>query len=109
MTDARAGRRVIIVWALVEAGQARGRLCTRALIVSIRFHASGKGAVLAFGRVLASGTPTFAVGHGADGGTRTLTGLLPRDFKSLASTIPPRPRAVVLASTRGAPEARRPA
>jgi hypothetical protein len=29
---------------------------------------------------------------GADGGTRTLTGLPPRDFKSLASTIPPRPR-----------------
>src|SRR5262245_55084672 len=29
---------------------------------------------------------------GADGGTRTLTGNLPRDFKSLASTIPPRPR-----------------
>src|SRR6186997_478749 len=28
---------------------------------------------------------------GADGGTRTLTGNLPRDFKSLASTIPPRP------------------
>src|SRR5262245_49007069 len=35
---------------------------------------------------------------GADGGTRTLTGLPPRDFKSLASTIPPRPRAAVLAS-----------
>src|SRR5690242_5106179 len=29
---------------------------------------------------------------GADGGTRTLTAILPRDFKSLASTIPPRPR-----------------
>ena len=31
---------------------------------------------------------------GADGGTRTLTGLLPTDFKSVASTIPPRPRSV---------------
>ena len=29
---------------------------------------------------------------GADGGTRTRTGLPPRDFKSLASTISPRPR-----------------
>src|SRR5262249_16953496 len=39
---------------------------------------------------------------GADGGTRTLTGLPPRDFKSLASTIPPRPRAAVVAP-RGCP------
>jgi hypothetical protein len=30
---------------------------------------------------------------GADGGTRTRTGFPPRDFKSLASTISPRPRA----------------
>src|SRR6516164_5485451 len=29
---------------------------------------------------------------GADGGTRTRTGFPPRDFKSLASTISPRPR-----------------
>src|SRR5215475_12138647 len=29
---------------------------------------------------------------GADAGTRTRTAILPRDFKSLASTIPPRPR-----------------
>ena len=33
---------------------------------------------------------------GADGGTRTLTGNHPRDFKSLASTIPPRPRGISL-------------
>ncbi len=38
---------------------------------------------------------------GADGGTRTLTGLLPRDFKSLASTIPPRPRSFDLPPARG--------
>jgi hypothetical protein len=31
---------------------------------------------------------------GADAGTRTRTGLLPRDFKSLASTIPPRPHPI---------------
>src|SRR5215510_15812262 len=30
---------------------------------------------------------------GADGGTRTLTGLPPQDFKSCVSTVPPRPRA----------------
>ena len=30
--------------------------------------------------------------RGADGGTRTRTGFPPRDFKSLASTISPRPR-----------------
>ena len=42
---------------------------------------------------------------GADGGTRTLTGFPPRDFKSLASTIPPRPRAGVLASAARAPKA----
>jgi hypothetical protein len=33
---------------------------------------------------------------GADGGTRTRTGLPPRDFKSLASTISPRPRSDTL-------------
>src|SRR5262249_34942762 len=39
---------------------------------------------------------------GADGRTRTGTGFPPRDFKSLASTISPRPRAAVLASRAGA-------
>src|SRR5579862_9817891 len=44
--------------------------------------------VLAIGRQCAWNLFIF----GADAGTRTRTGLLPRDFKSLASTIPPRPR-----------------
>src|SRR5262249_60511825 len=47
-------------------------------------------------------------GAGADGGTRTRTGFPPRDFKSLASTIPPRPRAEGLALAAGAAEARGP-
>src|SRR5690349_23592176 len=34
---------------------------------------------------------------GAGGRTRTGTGVTPRDFKSLASTIPPRPRDSLLA------------
>src|SRR3954471_16759044 len=37
---------------------------------------------------------------GADARTRTGTGLLPRDFKSLASTIPPRPRGTTPAHAR---------
>src|SRR5690349_17383872 len=40
---------------------------------------------------------------GADGGTRTLTANLPRDFKSLASTIPPRPRSTSLTARGGEP------
>jgi hypothetical protein len=42
---------------------------------------------------------------GADGGTRTHTGRTPRDFKSLASTIPPRPRGACLALRRAGPKA----
>ena len=34
----------------------------------------------------------FRLSLGADGGTRTRTGFPPRDFKSLASTVSPRPR-----------------
>src|SRR6185437_5446002 len=44
---------------------------------------------------------TITAKAGADARTRTGTGLLPRDFKSLASTIPPRPR-VGLSSPAGA-------
>src|SRR5215470_9647223 len=38
---------------------------------------------------------------GADGGTRTRTGFPPRDFKSLASTISPRPRMRTTHNVRG--------
>ena len=53
------------------------------------------------GRLACAGRPFQHVPMaGAGGRTRTGTGLPPTDFKSVASTIPPRPRAAFLASQR---------
>lgn len=103
---ARAGEPVrLLLPSFCDRGRASkgGRLRSRHAAPGASWLKAGAAAGILAGRggmhIVLISRPG-AHGSGAGGGTRTRTGLRPREFKSHASTIPPRPRRG-LASGRG--------